>query len=90
MLRLTGRKGDGWLPSLSYLNDGDLERGNATIDEAATAAGRDPREIRRLLNVGLGNDEVLTGCRDSGSRTSSRSRSSTASARSSSPRMTRV
>jgi len=51
MLRLTGRKADGWLPSLGYLQPGDLARGNATIDEAATAAGRDPREIRRLLNL---------------------------------------
>jgi len=51
MLRLTGRKADGWLPSLGYLQPGDLARGNATIDEAATEAGRDPREIRRLLNL---------------------------------------
>jgi len=51
MLRLTGRKGDGWLPSLAYLQPGDLERGNTTIDEAAIAAGRDPREITRLVNI---------------------------------------
>jgi alkanesulfonate monooxygenase SsuD/methylene tetrahydromethanopterin reductase-like flavin-dependent oxidoreductase (luciferase family)/FAD/FMN-containing dehydrogenase len=51
MLRLIGAKADGWLPSLAYLQDGDLERGNRIIDEAARAAGRDPREIRRLLNV---------------------------------------
>ncbi|CAN5388791.1 hypothetical protein BH11ACT5_BH11ACT5_26110 [soil metagenome] len=51
MLRLIGTKGDGWLPSLAYLQPGDLERGNAAIDEAAEAAGRDPREIRRLLNI---------------------------------------
>jgi len=51
MLRLTGRKADGWLPSLSYLSPDDLGRANRTIDEAATAAGRDPRAIRRLLNV---------------------------------------
>jgi alkanesulfonate monooxygenase SsuD/methylene tetrahydromethanopterin reductase-like flavin-dependent oxidoreductase (luciferase family) len=51
MLRLVGVKGDGWLPSLSYLKPGDLERGNAIIDEAAAGAGRDPREIRRLLNI---------------------------------------
>jgi len=51
MLRLVGEKGDGWLPSLPYLQPGDLQRGNATIDAAATAAGRDPREIVRLLNV---------------------------------------
>jgi alkanesulfonate monooxygenase SsuD/methylene tetrahydromethanopterin reductase-like flavin-dependent oxidoreductase (luciferase family)/FAD/FMN-containing dehydrogenase len=52
MLRLIGEKADGWLPSLSYLQAGDLERGNRIIDEAAAAAGRDPREIRRLLNIG--------------------------------------
>ncbi|MBL0888441.1 LLM class flavin-dependent oxidoreductase [Myceligenerans indicum] len=52
MLRLIGREADGWLPSLSYLGDGDLARGNAVIDEAATGAGRDPAEIRRLLNLG--------------------------------------
>lgn len=52
MLRLTGRLGDGWLPSLGYLQPGDLGRGNATIDEAAARAGREPGEIRRLLNIG--------------------------------------
>jgi alkanesulfonate monooxygenase SsuD/methylene tetrahydromethanopterin reductase-like flavin-dependent oxidoreductase (luciferase family) len=51
MLRLTGEKADGWLPTYAYVQDGGLERGNRTIDEAAEAAGRDPREIRRLLNV---------------------------------------
>ncbi len=56
MLRLIGRKGDGWLPSLPYLKPGDLTAGNAAIDEAAVAAGRDPREIRRLLNVGGESD----------------------------------
>jgi len=30
---------------------GDLEAGNQIIDEAAAAAGRDPREIRRLANI---------------------------------------
>ena len=51
MLRLVGRKADGWLPSLPYLREGDLERGHAIIDAAATGAGRDPREITRLLNI---------------------------------------
>jgi len=51
MLRLVGAKADGWLPSLSYLKPGDLASGNAIIDAAATEAGRDPREVRRLLNV---------------------------------------
>jgi alkanesulfonate monooxygenase SsuD/methylene tetrahydromethanopterin reductase-like flavin-dependent oxidoreductase (luciferase family)/hemerythrin-like domain-containing protein len=51
MLSLTGRKADGWIPSVQYLEDGDLARGNQAIDEAAVAAGRDPFAIRRLLNV---------------------------------------
>lgn len=51
MLRLTGRKADGWLPSLAYLGDGDLASGNARIDDAAEGAGRDPREVTRLLNI---------------------------------------
>jgi len=62
MLALTGRKADGWLPSMPYLGDGDLARGNAAIDDAATGAGRDPREIRRLLNIfpGAAEPEALT------------------------------
>ncbi len=51
MLRLIGEKADGWLPSYSYLQEGGLQRGNRTIDEAAARAGREPREIRRLLNI---------------------------------------
>ena len=51
MLSLTGRKAGGWLPSLAYLEPGDLEAGNRAIDEAAVDAGRHPAEIRRLLNV---------------------------------------
>lgn len=53
MLGLTGAKADGWLPSLSYMGGvADLDEGNARIDEAAQAAGREPRAVRRLLNVG--------------------------------------
>ncbi len=53
MLRLIGRLADGWLPSLSYLPDGvgSLAAMNALIDEAAAAAGRDPRDVRRMLNI---------------------------------------
>ncbi|MRG59903.1 LLM class flavin-dependent oxidoreductase [Agromyces sp. CFH 90414] len=51
MLRLTGRIGDGWLPSLAYLQPGEYARSAARIDEAAVDAGRNPAEIRRLLNV---------------------------------------
>ena len=52
MLRLTGRLADGWLPSLSYLQPGQLTEGNALIDQAAVEAGREPGAIRRLLNIG--------------------------------------
>jgi len=58
MLRLTGEKADGWLPTLPYLKPGDLERGNAIIDQAAAAAGREPREIRRMLNINPDNATV--------------------------------
>jgi alkanesulfonate monooxygenase SsuD/methylene tetrahydromethanopterin reductase-like flavin-dependent oxidoreductase (luciferase family) len=51
MLALTGRLADGWLPSMGYLKPGDLTAGNAAIDEAATAAGREPASVRRLLNI---------------------------------------
>lgn len=51
MLRLIGRSADGWLPSLPYLQPGDLQRGMEVIDEAARGAGRDPAEVVRLLNV---------------------------------------
>jgi Luciferase-like monooxygenase/Hemerythrin HHE cation binding domain len=52
MLRLTGRLADGWLPSLSYLQPGQLTESNALIDRAAVEAGREPGAIRRLLNIG--------------------------------------
>ena len=51
MLRLTGRLADGWLPSLGYIEPGQLAEANAVIDEAAAAAGRDPGAVRRLLNI---------------------------------------
>lgn len=51
MLRMIGHKADGWLPTRSYMQPGDLHAGNLLIDEAAREAGRDPREIRRLLNI---------------------------------------
>ena len=51
MMRLVGRKADGWLPSLGVLSHVELREGNALIDAAADRAGRDPRSIRRLVNV---------------------------------------
>jgi alkanesulfonate monooxygenase SsuD/methylene tetrahydromethanopterin reductase-like flavin-dependent oxidoreductase (luciferase family) len=51
MLRLVGRKADGWLPSLGVLTRDELRAGHQQIDAAAEMAGRDPRSIRRILNV---------------------------------------
>jgi len=59
MLSLIGRLADGWVPSLGYLKPPDLLEGNRRIDEAATAAGRDPRSIRRVLNAGFVDAETL-------------------------------
>jgi alkanesulfonate monooxygenase SsuD/methylene tetrahydromethanopterin reductase-like flavin-dependent oxidoreductase (luciferase family) len=58
MLRLTGRLGDGWLPSVGggYLAPEDVTGRHAIIDEAAESAGRDPAEIARIANIGLGDD----------------------------------
>lgn len=54
MLRLTGRLADGWLPSMGYAGPAELPAMNATIDEAARRAGRDPSAVRRLYNVDPG------------------------------------
>jgi len=53
MLRVTGRLGDGWLPSLggNYLSPDDVPRMHAAIDEAARAAGRDPGDVERAANL---------------------------------------
>jgi alkanesulfonate monooxygenase SsuD/methylene tetrahydromethanopterin reductase-like flavin-dependent oxidoreductase (luciferase family) len=50
-LGIAGRISDGWIPSLR----GDLSRLAEQVeglDEAADRAGRDPGELRRILNVG--------------------------------------
>jgi alkanesulfonate monooxygenase SsuD/methylene tetrahydromethanopterin reductase-like flavin-dependent oxidoreductase (luciferase family) len=51
MIRLVGRKADGWVPSLGVLTREELRAGNKQIDAAAEKAGRDPASIRRILNV---------------------------------------
>jgi alkanesulfonate monooxygenase SsuD/methylene tetrahydromethanopterin reductase-like flavin-dependent oxidoreductase (luciferase family) len=58
-LRLTGRLADGWVPSLR----GDvtpLVEGSTRLDEAAVEAGRDPADLRRVLNV---NGQITGGDR---------------------------
>jgi alkanesulfonate monooxygenase SsuD/methylene tetrahydromethanopterin reductase-like flavin-dependent oxidoreductase (luciferase family) len=52
MLRLTGRLGDGWLPSLGRLPPDEIAARHQIIDEAARRAGRDPSDIVRAVNVG--------------------------------------
>ncbi len=53
MLRITGRLADGWLPSLGehYLPEQDVPARQAAVDEAARAAGREPEDVERLVNV---------------------------------------
>ena len=51
-LELTGRLADGWLPSLGYAKPAELHDKQRRIDDAAESAGRQPVEIRRLLNIG--------------------------------------
>jgi alkanesulfonate monooxygenase SsuD/methylene tetrahydromethanopterin reductase-like flavin-dependent oxidoreductase (luciferase family) len=58
-LRLLGRLADGWVPSLrDELTL--LSEGSARLDEAAAGAGRDPAEIRRVLNI---NGQITDGTR---------------------------
>jgi alkanesulfonate monooxygenase SsuD/methylene tetrahydromethanopterin reductase-like flavin-dependent oxidoreductase (luciferase family) len=59
MLSLVGRLADGWVPSYGYMKEPELLEGNRRIDEAARAAGRDPRSIRRVLNAGMMDASTL-------------------------------
>lgn len=66
MLQLTAEVGDGWVPSVSFLPDGIASLGelSARLDAAAVNAGRQPGDIRRLLNVmelNLGSQEASFG-----------------------------
>ena len=60
MLRLTGRLGDGWLPSIGdhYLDEAEIGPRWSEVSEAAKRAGRDPGEIAKVFNVGLGGPEA--------------------------------
>ncbi|MCO5227826.1 MAG: LLM class flavin-dependent oxidoreductase [Thermomicrobiales bacterium] len=51
MLKLLGQKGDGWLPSMGYMEVEGFADGNARIDDAAVNAGRRPEDIRRMFNI---------------------------------------
>jgi alkanesulfonate monooxygenase SsuD/methylene tetrahydromethanopterin reductase-like flavin-dependent oxidoreductase (luciferase family)/hemerythrin-like domain-containing protein len=56
MLGVAGRLADGWLPSSGYATVDKLADMNARIDESATAAGRSPRDVRRLYNIDASDD----------------------------------
>jgi alkanesulfonate monooxygenase SsuD/methylene tetrahydromethanopterin reductase-like flavin-dependent oxidoreductase (luciferase family) len=52
MMRVVGRVADGWFPSLPRLPLDEVAGRVRLIDEAAERAGRDPRSIRRIGNLG--------------------------------------
>lgn len=52
MMGLIGAKADGWVPSMAYLPPSALPPKTALLDDAALRAGRDPRDVRRVYNVG--------------------------------------
>ena len=56
-LRLAGRLADGWVPSLRA-EIAPLAEGSVRLDDAAGEAGRDPAEIRRVVNV---NGQITGG-----------------------------
>ncbi|GGW96391.1 hypothetical protein GCM10010297_17840 [Streptomyces malachitofuscus] len=52
MLAVAGRAADGWISPLNiYVPPEEVPARQLIIDEAATAAGRDPRSVRRIYNV---------------------------------------
>ena len=51
MLELTGRMGDGWLPSSFYSPPEAVAEQVKVLDAAAVDAGRDPARIRRIYNI---------------------------------------
>lgn len=52
-LAVTGRLADGWIPSLGYMPIEEIPAMRHRIDAAAEAAGRDPAQIRSILNLTL-------------------------------------
>jgi alkanesulfonate monooxygenase SsuD/methylene tetrahydromethanopterin reductase-like flavin-dependent oxidoreductase (luciferase family) len=62
MLSLVGRIADGWVPSAGRVPFEFFGESIARIEDAANAAGRDPRGIRRIVNVGavFGDDAGTT------------------------------
>lgn len=59
MLDLVGRYADGWIPSFGYLPSVEsLEQMNAAIDSGARKANRDPKQIRRWININFENATI--------------------------------
>ena len=67
-LALTGRKADGWMPSLGFLPPDRVGDASRRIDDAAADAGRDPTAIRKVYNlngmIGTGSAEPFQGSVD--------------------------
>src|SRR5829696_5039592 len=65
MLDLIGRLADGWVPAHGYSPPARLPEMQKRIDEGATQAGREPKEIRRAYNlsgnIGAGGEGPLDG-----------------------------
>lgn len=51
MLALTGRKADGWMPSLAYLPVDRAAEAVRRVEAAAAQTGRDPAAIRKVYNL---------------------------------------
>jgi alkanesulfonate monooxygenase SsuD/methylene tetrahydromethanopterin reductase-like flavin-dependent oxidoreductase (luciferase family) len=51
MLEITGRLGDGWLPTNAYAPPDRIPQMQEAIDGAAEAASRDPKAVTRIYNV---------------------------------------
>ncbi|WP_418605539.1 LLM class flavin-dependent oxidoreductase [Georgenia sp. SUBG003] len=85
MLRLVAAVADGWVVPGGVAGLPALRAGNAVVDDAAARAGRDPREIRRIVNIAGRSPQPpgasSPGRRRSGSRTSCPWCSRTAQAR---------
>ena len=63
MLDLIGRVADGWVPSLPYAPPEVIPDMMERVDAGAAAAGRDPRDVRRLYNL---TGEITDGARGDG------------------------
>ncbi|HXM57995.1 MAG TPA: LLM class flavin-dependent oxidoreductase [Candidatus Dormibacteraeota bacterium] len=64
MLELTGRRADGWLPSMFLLPPEAAFEGMRRIRAAAEAAGRDPDALTYGYNVGVAVEEGAASRRD--------------------------